>query len=359
MLEPYLPGFSPIGTPATTTTSSKTADANEDEGVDATRKNPFAKREEAEESNPFASKKETVKSAESNASNPFNKSEKVIKNKAVQELKFSTPKRGNDVATVFAPELPASLTPRMSPLTPRLSPQSDWEKSGKCKVCSLKFTPVRRRHHCRKCGSSTCDKCSRCRLFVPDVGEIRICLKCSETMLVNDQELEQVRSDLSKLVKEFAGLKELHDREKRLNSEYSEDVNRLKTELSEQKRRSSIQRQEMSKMSCAVATLTEKIERFAQDQDKIRNDHSRAMEQQRANYDKELTQIKRIQKERVWIDAQNASKTNVRDIDSNAFNSNTRKSSTSSDSEITRGSPKRVVRNASSTTDQACACVVM
>eukprot|EP00730_Choanoeca_flexa_P015902 TRINITY_DN7409_c0_g1_i4.p1 TRINITY_DN7409_c0_g1~~TRINITY_DN7409_c0_g1_i4.p1 ORF type:complete len:242 (+),score=36.15 TRINITY_DN7409_c0_g1_i4:33-758(+) len=31
---------------------------------------------------------------------------------------------------------------------------------GKCQICAVKFTVVRRRHHCRKCGKLVCGKCA-------------------------------------------------------------------------------------------------------------------------------------------------------------------------------------------------------
>jgi len=49
-----------------------------------------------------------------------------------------------------------------------------------CQICKTKFTLIRRRHHCRKCGRVVCGPCSTGR--IPDVKDqqIRVCDKCIE-----------------------------------------------------------------------------------------------------------------------------------------------------------------------------------
>jgi len=49
-----------------------------------------------------------------------------------------------------------------------------------CQVCNIKFTLIRRRHHCRLCGIVVCGACSTGR--IPDVNDqqIRACDKCIE-----------------------------------------------------------------------------------------------------------------------------------------------------------------------------------
>lgn len=55
-----------------------------------------------------------------------------------------------------------------------------WPNSS-CKDCGLKFTVVRRRHHCRACGHVFCHECSRFKMKLPSFGymtEERVCDHC-------------------------------------------------------------------------------------------------------------------------------------------------------------------------------------
>jgi alpha-tubulin suppressor-like RCC1 family protein len=58
-----------------------------------------------------------------------------------------------------------------------------------CMACKLKFTTVRRRHHCRKCGGLFCDACSDKRFPLLSQGysePVRVCDRCY-TLLTNEQ----------------------------------------------------------------------------------------------------------------------------------------------------------------------------
>ncbi|XP_055327435.1 zinc finger FYVE domain-containing protein 9-like isoform X2 [Paramacrobiotus metropolitanus] len=54
-----------------------------------------------------------------------------------------------------------------------------------CMLCGLRFTLVKRRHHCRACGSVICASCGnyRAKLEYMDNKEDRICALCNETFL--------------------------------------------------------------------------------------------------------------------------------------------------------------------------------
>lgn len=50
-----------------------------------------------------------------------------------------------------------------------------------CKDCGLKFTMVRRKHHCRACGNVFCRDCSQCKCPLPSFGykdDQRVCDSC-------------------------------------------------------------------------------------------------------------------------------------------------------------------------------------
>jgi ankyrin repeat protein len=63
----------------------------------------------------------------------------------------------------------------------RSSPPA-WKESSKCYKCSQEFTLFKRRHHCRNCGESFCDKCTWRKLLLPHIGfassPVRVCDAC-------------------------------------------------------------------------------------------------------------------------------------------------------------------------------------
>jgi hypothetical protein len=63
-------------------------------------------------------------------------------------------------------------------------------------TCGVNFTLVRRRHHCRKCGSLVCDSCSPHRLFLPNVDTVpvRVCNTCANS--IKEDEMEALRLEL-------------------------------------------------------------------------------------------------------------------------------------------------------------------
>ena len=57
----------------------------------------------------------------------------------------------------------------------------DWQAddaADACTICHLKWTLVRRRHHCRSCGHLVCDSCSRARLHISGIDDQRACDHC-------------------------------------------------------------------------------------------------------------------------------------------------------------------------------------
>ena len=52
-----------------------------------------------------------------------------------------------------------------------------------CHICRMPFTPINRRHHCRRCGSVVCAQHSLAKMIVPRVNakqRVRVCDHCSE-----------------------------------------------------------------------------------------------------------------------------------------------------------------------------------
>jgi len=47
-----------------------------------------------------------------------------------------------------------------------------------CQVCSVKFTMINRRHHCRQCGGVVCGACTTHKKELPKQGKQRVCDYC-------------------------------------------------------------------------------------------------------------------------------------------------------------------------------------
>lgn len=61
----------------------------------------------------------------------------------------------------------------------------EWKKSNSCQICRKKFGFFGRKHHCRKCGSCVCDKCSPFRSTLPELDYsdmVRICENCGKNI---------------------------------------------------------------------------------------------------------------------------------------------------------------------------------
>lgn len=54
----------------------------------------------------------------------------------------------------------------------------------RCKLCSVDFGLVTRRHHCRHCGDVVCDDCSKHRVILPglDKNAVRVCNNCIQSL---------------------------------------------------------------------------------------------------------------------------------------------------------------------------------
>jgi hypothetical protein len=69
-----------------------------------------------------------------------------------------------------------------------------------CAVCTVKFTLVRRRHHCRSCGRVICDSCSTHRMLLANIDKkalLRVCDPCftpsESTDVVNQNSMRRRR----------------------------------------------------------------------------------------------------------------------------------------------------------------------
>jgi len=61
----------------------------------------------------------------------------------------------------------------------------EWHLSKTCEVCTKKFSPIMRRHHCRKCGASVCSGCSPVKTTLPELNYnclVRVCSDCEESL---------------------------------------------------------------------------------------------------------------------------------------------------------------------------------
>lgn len=89
-----------------------------------------------------------------------------------------------------------TMTPPPSSLSPQRKVGDPWVKlkdrqpdrdAPTCNTCSAKFTPFRRRHHCRPCGLVNCDDCCPKRKG-PWKNPVRLCKSCWEAEKQYQQE---------------------------------------------------------------------------------------------------------------------------------------------------------------------------
>lgn len=63
-----------------------------------------------------------------------------------------------------------------------------WVPDGEAQVCmhcrKTRFTPLNRRHHCRKCGNVVCGQCSTKRYLIPSISQkpMRVCDSCFKVL---------------------------------------------------------------------------------------------------------------------------------------------------------------------------------
>eukprot|EP00940_MAST-03C_sp_MAST-3C-sp2_P001560 g1560.t1 len=391
MLEPYLPGFSPIPTPSKNDEAAA-AGRSEDDGAamrskkridfdsgmkkkKTLSKNPFESSSESlsvhlGELTPLEPSKRTITTTP--AKNPFAKeSESATDSSDTKNVKknpftSAAPAEGDDSADVEILEAKKSVDIPETPVSKgrafaaRLTPKSNWQNADKCNVCVQNFTSIRRRHHCRKCGASSCDKCSRCRFVAENSSEeLRVCLHCSREMIANDVELEIVRAELTVLKSQLVEIKQQYAEERHLNSKYSENISRLNDTILGQKRRASLQSKELARMSAAVAALTAKIDHCEKDQMQIRSDQLHALERQRKDYDERINATReQIESIKTTRDRSSVTKEKSDAIDRGERTPTKKKES--DNAEMSAPSARRAAPpKRSATSDSACACLVM
>lgn len=76
-----------------------------------------------------------------------------------------------------------------------------WTNSPNCQICTQKFGPFKKRHHCRNCGQSICsDHSAREKMRLPHYGlydRHRVCIVCHDTLRdISRQSLQPRRSRL-------------------------------------------------------------------------------------------------------------------------------------------------------------------
>lgn len=67
------------------------------------------------------------------------------------------------------------------------------EDAPNCQECRLKFTVIRRRHHCRACGRVLCAQCchSKAKLPYMDFKEARVCQSCLEILQADESAMSE------------------------------------------------------------------------------------------------------------------------------------------------------------------------
>lgn len=70
----------------------------------------------------------------------------------------------------------------------------EFANNKSCHICLMTFDAFKRRHHCRKCGGSTCDTCSKRRVCLPEIGykdNERVCDLCYEANIQDNEETKE------------------------------------------------------------------------------------------------------------------------------------------------------------------------
>jgi len=70
---------------------------------------------------------------------------------------------------------------RLCSVTPQLIDREKWVGDShrpNCSLCLEAFSMIRRRHHCRICGSLVCANCTQCKFVGTDMTKIRVCKEC-------------------------------------------------------------------------------------------------------------------------------------------------------------------------------------
>ncbi|CAL4214579.1 unnamed protein product [Meganyctiphanes norvegica] len=84
----------------------------------------------------------------------------------------------------------ASNTSMVGKVAPFWIPDED---APNCQECHLKFTVIRRRHHCRACGRVLCAQCchSKAKLPYMDFKEARVCQSCLEILQADETAMSE------------------------------------------------------------------------------------------------------------------------------------------------------------------------
>jgi len=101
-------------------------------------------------------------------------------------------RRRLEVRTLGGSDLPNDLrvvTPPKSLTVPALQPKraAKWtpdSTASRCEICTKKFTILRRRHHCRRCGRCVCEHCSPRECFRPIPPVVKPCRHCTKCVAV-------------------------------------------------------------------------------------------------------------------------------------------------------------------------------
>ncbi|CAL6061367.1 FYVE_zinc finger domain-containing protein [Hexamita inflata] len=76
--------------------------------------------------------------------------------------------------------------------------RSDWiedNEANSCMICNGDFNLFNRRHHCRRCGRVTCDKCCPKSFFAELSGQDRLCLVCNAVMELDSKNGKLMAAD--------------------------------------------------------------------------------------------------------------------------------------------------------------------
>ncbi|KAK3765636.1 hypothetical protein RRG08_063674 [Elysia crispata] len=96
--------------------------------------------------------------------------------------------------------------PRFVLMKPAWIPDSD---SSFCNLCNVKFSQIKRKHHCRMCGAVRCAKCCNEKISLPQLGLVepeRVCEDCRDvcrTVSRARSSLESVLIDAAKCLASF------------------------------------------------------------------------------------------------------------------------------------------------------------
>ena len=167
--------------------------------------------------------------------------------------------------------------------------KKDWKNDNKCKICNKKFG-LGKRHHCRYCGSSVCEKHSIKKKNLDSSEKIWICDNC-DLNLIKEEIRAEIQEELAKLQDNIDIAKESYEKVEAERLEKTKIVSLLEEELTNTER---IQKKKEEELMEKLKEEMNKLEKASENVDNIR----RELDESHVN-EKEMSEKSRINEDKI------------------------------------------------------------